>query len=300
MGYSNNKQFLPLTNSVNLYSDGCGETYEKKYYVNGAYIDLCGMTVEEYMSNPCCGGSGSGDSGSTKPKNDIRIFSYEENGVVYYQAVADYPVSSNIKLRVANPDTDAVTELDIYIGEVQSKPEIGDSLTISDVSINVKEDDDFEYITSINNESDDPETMTHSLYAATLHLNNVEQLTEEQIKELSTFELIAGNSIDLKFIIPPVTIDVGDMEEDELKQFCEENQYALIIILPKKVYDDKLYTIYNYGGTDRTYKFVLDKTYIIDSKEYVSIIEKGTDDITPYVPLYNEELVYEYKLTMKK
>lgn len=298
MGYSNNKQFLPLTNSVNLYSDGCGETYEQKYYVNGAYIDLCGMTVEEYMSNPCC--SGGGGSGSTKPKNKIRIVSYEEDGLVFYQAIAEYPVSSNLRIRIANPDTDVVTELDIYVGETQSKPEVGDSLTISNVTIDVKEDDDFEYTPSIGDEPDEPETMTHNFYIATLHLNDVEQLTAEQVKELPMFSLAAGNSIDLNFAIPPTTVDTGDMEEDELNQFCEENQYSFLIVLPKKVYDEKLYTIYNYGGVDITYKFVLDKTYTIDSNEYVSIIEKGTDDIAPYVPIYNDELAYEYKLTMKK
>jgi hypothetical protein len=298
MGYSNNTQFPPLTNEVNLYSDGCGETYEQKYYVNGAYIDLCGLSVKEYMNNPCCGGTCTG--GGSKPKNNIRVISYEEEGLVYYQAVADYPVTSNVKIRIVNSETDVVTELDIYIGETQSVPEIGDSLTITDVTLDVEEDDDFEYVPAIGDKPTDPEIITYNAYIATLHVNDAEQLTAEQVKELPVFELISGNSINLNFVIPPTTIETGDMEEDELNQFCEENQYSFVLILPKKVYNDKLYAIYNYGGADVTYKFVFDKTYVIDSIEYVSLIEKGTDDIAPYVPLYNDELAYEYKLTMKK
>lgn len=296
MGYSNNTQFPPLTNEVNLYSDGCGETYEQKYYVNGAYIDLCGLSVKEYMNNPCCGGTCT--DGSSKPKNNIRVISYEEDGFVYYQAVADYPVTSNIKIRIANSETDVITELDIYIGETKSVPEIGDSLTITDVTLDVEEDDDFEYAPSIGDKPTDPEIITYNAYVATLHVNDAEQLTAEQVKELPVFEMTSGNSINLNFVIPPTTIETGDMEEDELNQFCEENQYSFVIILPKKVYNDKLYAIYNYGGADVTHKFVFDKTYVIDSIEYVSLIEKGTDDIAPYVPLYNDELAYEYKLTI--
>jgi hypothetical protein len=40
--------------------------------------------------------------------------------------------------------------------------------------------------------------------------------------------------------------------------------------------------------------------YTIDGKEFVCVIEQAKDDIMPYVPLYNEDLIYEYKLTMKK
>ena len=32
MGYASNNKFHPLTDDINLVIDGCGETYEKKYY----------------------------------------------------------------------------------------------------------------------------------------------------------------------------------------------------------------------------------------------------------------------------
>lgn len=303
MGYKNNREFLPLTNEVNFYSDGCGETYDKKYYVNGAYIDLCGLTVKEYMNNPCCGGGGSGSgsgSESSKSKNKIRVISYEEEGIIFYQAISDYPVKSNIKIRVHNPETDAITELDIYIGETQSKPEAGDSLTIKEVSTDIKEDEEFIYTPTIGGEPGDTEDSVYSVYLGTLPIDDARNLTIDKIKELSLFDVPAGSTMDMKFIIPSTDIDAGDMEEEEFMRFCEENQYALVIVLPKVVYENSIYAIFNYGGIDVTGKFVFDSSYVIDSTDFVCIMEKATDDIMPYVPLYKEELVYEYKLAMNK
>ena len=37
---------------------------------------------------------------------------------------------------------------------------------------------------------------------------------------------------------------------------------------------------------------------MVNDEEYVYLRESSTDDIMPYVPLYNEDIVYEYKLTL--
>ena len=68
-------------------------------------------------------------------------------------------------------------------------------------------DDDFEYVPAIGDEPTDPEIITYNAYIATLHVNDAEQLTAEQVKELPVFELISGNSINLNFVIPPTTIE---------------------------------------------------------------------------------------------
>lgn len=302
MGYSNNQQFLPLTNDVNLYSDGCGETYDKKYYVNGAYIDLCGMSVEEYMKSPCCNGGGSNEPGSddTKPTNVIQIVSYEENGFIFYQAIAKYPVTSNLKINVRNHENETITMLDLYIGESESKPEMGETLEIKDAIIDINEDEDFKYISSTGNEPDEPEIMKFNIYTGALLLSDIVNLEPENITNLTTYEVDGAAAFDVKFVIPASTIDTGDMEEDELNNYCTANQYGFIIVMPKEVYDSKLYTLFNYGGYDITNKFVFNTNYVINSEDFVCIIEKGTDDIMPYVPIFNEEMIYEYKLTIKK
>ena len=52
MGYGGkNFNFFGYTDENGVVFDGCGNTSEDKHYYNGMYIDLCGMSVEEYMKN---------------------------------------------------------------------------------------------------------------------------------------------------------------------------------------------------------------------------------------------------------
>lgn len=299
MGYSNNREFTPLTNKVNLYSDGCGETYEQKYYCNGAYIDLCGLSIEEYMSNPCCGGNGGSgsDADNTKPKNKIQVISYEQDDLVFYQAIADYPVTSNLKIRVYSQINDSITELDIYIGETESKPEAGETLSIKGATIDVKEDDDFQYILTIGS-SENEEDMVYDVYIGTLHLNEMEDLHGEVTNKLQLIQIKSANAVDVKFTIPATDVETGDMEEAEFIKFCQDNQYTFVMMLPKKVYQDEKYKLYNYGGADVTHKFAYNAEYIINGEDFICVNEKATEDIMPYVPLYKEDITYEYKLTI--
>lgn len=298
MGYSNNTHSLPLDILSNLYTDGCGKTYNDKYYVNGAYIDLCGLSIEDYMRNPyCCEGSGSENS---KPKNNIMVISFQENGVIYYQAIAKYPVTSNIKINVSNNDTNVITMLDLYVGETHSTPEIGDSLLIKDAVLDIEKDDNYQYTTSINNDPGESEDMTYNVYTKALPLSEVSILTTELIKNFPMEAMSAGASMNMKFTIPASNVDTGDMEEEELNEYCQKNQYSLIIVLPKNIYHNEMYTIFNYGGNNVSNKFTYQQSYVIDDIEYVCLIEKGTDDITPFVPIFGEDLLYEYKLTINK
>jgi hypothetical protein len=86
----------------------------------------------------------------------------------------------------------------------------------------------------------------------------------------------------------------------EFEAFCVENQHCLGIFLPKSLYENKSYMISNYGGADATGNFGFEKYTSVDGVDYAYIAEKATNDIAPFVPLYNEELVYEYKLTLNK
>jgi hypothetical protein len=298
MGYSNNTTSLPLTNKVNLYSDGCGDNYEEKYYTNGAYIDLCGLTIEEYMSNPCCG-CNSGIS-SSKPKNKVKIITFEEDGNIYHQAIASYPVTSTIKVRIISKDTNTVTDLEIYPGETTSKPEIGDSFDIKDVTLNIAEDNDFQYTTIIGGNSDIQDSITYDVYTASIPRNEAENLTADKISSFQLTKINNGTTIDLSFIIPGTDINAADMEENELNEFCENNQYAFVIVLPKNLYDNNLYSIFNYSGVDVAYKFKYDSLHIINSESFTCLVEKADNDIMPYVPLYKEDLEFQYKLTIAK
>jgi hypothetical protein len=299
MGYSDNREFVPLTNKVSLYSDGCGETYEQKHYCNGAYIDLCGLSIEEYMSNPCCGGNGGSgsDSDNALLKNKIQIISYEQDELILYQAIATYPVTSNLKIRVHSQVSDSITELDIYIGETTSKPEAGETLSIKEAVVDIKEDENFQYVLIIGG-SEIEEEMVYNVYVGALHLNELEGLGNEAANKLQLIEIKGGKAVDVQFVIPGTDIDTGEMEEPEFMEFCQNNQYTFVILVPEQVYQDGKLKLYNYGGSDMTYKFPYNAEYIIDGENYICVNEKATEDIMPYVPLYGEDITYEYKLTI--
>ena len=302
MGYASDKKFSTHTDNIKLIIDGCGNSHEDKYYVNGMYIDLCGLPIKEYMNNPCCGGNSGGGGNNpdvnTKYKNNIIVTSYEEDGYIYYKAVADYPVSSNIKVSVLNAETGSVTELEIYVGETESEKEMGESLEIEDVTLNLEEDDDFQYIPLVSGEEPEPEDNNYVIYVSTLHVDEINNLSPETISSLQSFSIEKGNTVKLQYIIPATDINYNEFEEKEFFEFCEKNQYGLVLILPKELYDSSSYSIYNYGGTDVKNNFKLDKNYIVNEKEFVCLIEKATDDIFPYIPLFEEDLMYEYKLTL--
>ena len=301
MGYSSNKKFSPLTDNIGLVIDGCGRTYEDKYYVNGAYIDLCGLSVEDYMKNPCCGGGSSTGGGTTEPSkelNEIVVKVIEtETGEIYYQAFANYTVTSDITVSVKTSNN-TTTELKIMVGESQSAPIVGASTAIVGVSLDVIEDDSYKYkpVTEMSSKN-------YVTYYATLPLNELGLLTSTKIADFDKEVVEVDNTLEIHYVIPSTDVNYNEFEnESDFETFCDNNQYCFAMVLPKKVYDDKSYSIANYIGADVSDKFAYDKTYTIDSGEFVCLVDqaKTNDDKYSYIPLFGEELKYIYKLTLSK
>jgi hypothetical protein len=293
MGYTDNIK-LPLTNLLNLYSDGCGDKYDEKHYFNGAYIDLCGMPVDEYMNNPCCcNGDGGGGSGEvSKPTNEILVKVFEnDEGVVYYQAFSKFPVASNIVITVLSTD-EIATELEIFVGETESKPEIGETKEFKNVKLNMEEDETYKYTPA-----SEEEKVSYNVYIKAMHLNESGIFTDDF--EKITMEM--NTATDIIYTIKGTTTNYNEFENiEDFEKFCQENQYCFALCLPKNIYDKKQYSIINYGGVNVSSNFNFLKTVTIDGIEYAFLDERAQEDIMPYVPLYNEDVVYEYKLTLNK
>lgn len=287
MGYDNNR----ISPFDNFYSDGCGCKTEDKYYYNGTYIDLCGLPVEEYMKNHCCGGGSSDNDEGVKPINEILVKSFKnENDEIYYQAFSKFAVTSNIKVNIFSTNNE-MTVLDLYIGDTQSVAEKGASEEFLSVTINVQEDEDYKYVLMTEDSK-----ITSEIYINTMLLSKSGSFSED-------FEKIImdnGTTSNIRFTIPSTDVDCNDMEQEELDEFCRVNQHCLIICLPKSIYDKNSYSISNMGGDVITDKFVLSKSFSINNIDYVYLIEKGEDDLTPYVPIYKEDIIYDYKLTINK
>jgi hypothetical protein len=297
MGYSSKKQFSPLSDEIGQVIDGCGNSYEKKYYVNGTYIDLCGLSVEAYMTNPCCGGSNEGGSSQpSKTKNKIIITATvdEETGVVYYQATSSYPVASNLKISVKS-NTGAITVLDMFVGDTESKAEIGDSADIMTAIFNIDEDDNYTYIAAIEGI-----VMDYTVYVGAPLKSYLNILNGDKIKAFDSASMSLDTTIDIEFTVPATDVNYNIMNDADFDEFCKENQHAFVIALPTELYDRDSYLIVNYGNDDVKGKFVREGKVTIDNTSYTVIAEYGTDDIMPYVPLYGEENKFIYKFSLIK
>jgi hypothetical protein len=288
MGYSNNNITPPIFGVKNLYTDGCGDSYEKKYYVNGAYIDLCGLPVEEYMKSPCCGSSGSNEG--SKPINGVSVVSFESGDTVYYQAFSKFEVTSNLKVTVLSANGVA-TVLDIYVGNTQSEPEIGETIEMSDIILNITEDENYKYMT-VN----DFVINIFDIYFGAILLSESGDLNHK----LEKLSVEGNNTYDLRYVIPSTDVNYNDWDDiDEFERFCVENQHCFVLCLPKEVYKNEMFSIENYGGTDVKNNFLKSNEINIDGIDYIYLIESAKEDITPFVPLYGEDSVYNYKLTLK-
>lgn len=295
MGYSDNILSPSSKGLYDFYSDGCGDTNDKKYYDNGVFIDFCGMSIKDYIENAneckceceCCSGSTGDDS--SKKLNNILVKAFETNGVIYYQAFADYEVKSDIQITVQSMNN---LEFILHLnnGSKQSEKVEGDTINLLKVNINSYEDDIYKY-----NVITEEMKNSYDIYVDMILYSKIGDFSDN-VKKIS----IDDDSItNIKYVIPSTDINYNDMEDmNEFYKFCKNNQYCFTLCIPKRIYDDNSYKITNYGGIDVTNKFTLYRTITFSNIEYAYLNESATNDIMPYVPQYGEELVYEYKLEL--
>jgi len=162
------------------------------------------------------------------------------------------------------------------------------------IMINIKEDENYTYV--IN----DGTNTTYDIYVATLHVNELTSLDATDILKFPMTTTGPNTTLDLKYTIPPTDINYNLFDDiADFENFCANNQYCFAVVLPQVIYDNKQYTILNYGGTDVTQNFAQEGgVFMVNDTKVVCLVEKAKGDIMPFVPLYNEELSYEYKLTL--
>ena len=272
---------------------------EEKYYYNGVYIDLNGLPIEEYMKPPffiCKGGGGSEEP--TKTRNNITVYSElnNEDSKIYYKAKAEYPVTSFIELTVIST-TNTKTVLELHVGETETQKEEGDTLDILAVNINVNKDDEYEYKIMIDNIGE------YFIYTKAIPATDV--ITNPKDSGFDEIMMDLNSTADIEFIIPKTDININEFEpEEKLYEYYINNQYRLVIFIPKKIFALNKYIILNSINEDVKNKFknIEENSIIINNIEYIYIYEGATDEETMsmYVPSYNGETNYKYKLSLIK
>lgn len=272
-----------------------------KYYYNGAYLDLDGFPIAEYIKTlSCCCGGGSGDNPeeTTKTKNTITVISKldETNDKVYYKAKSLEPVTTKLLINVKST-TNNVTALDLDIGRNESKEEVGDTLDILSVGINVNEDENYKYVVKIEEGLN-----KYKIYSKAIRKDRKNDVS---VSDLNVSEMSFVDTLDITFDIPPVDEDYNSWEDEEkIQEFIDENQYIFVIAIPNKAYALRKYTISNEGNDIITSKFKIvdNKKDIVNGVEYVYLYEEAEDESSKggFVPMFkdDEQYPHNYKLSI--
>jgi hypothetical protein len=288
MGYSENIKNTPL-HVNNNYTDGCGMDITEKYYYNGAYIDLCGLPIKEYMKNPFCCNSESGDTPEYgKTVNKIRLHQTNDGTHFWYQAESQYDVTNEIKITISFEDK-SFTVLEITNGTRYSTRETG-SENIIDFQITPNEDDNFIY--EITEQTD----MIYDIYFKSLPLKDVENI---DFNILDSIQTTTNSTNEIKFIIPKYEGDYSNLETEEMFKLWEDIQNCFVLYIPKELYVDKRYVIKNYESYI-TEQFLFNSYATINGKEFVLLVQKSSEDnLGSFVPLMDENITYNYNLILK-
>lgn len=205
---------------------------EERYYYNGMFIDLCGLSPEDYSKTIfVTNGSGSSDSDVTIKTNSIKVelvsFINEEGVSVYaYQAIAKQPVSSEITIQlvVENEGEREVVNIVIpkdtsvsNIGTTKITTESGVSPIVITSDYNPKKDEKFEYNTVLP-ESKPAYPMA---YRITLPQHDIDNISDEELSNL----IKASGNISMKdsttseeFMVEFDTISVEGLESMSMSE----------------------------------------------------------------------------------
>jgi hypothetical protein len=178
---------------------------EERHYWNGAFIDLCNLSAEDYAKTIfVTSGNGGANDPTIKPTNVITVEVIQvTNGtdMVYaYKAFSKYPVSSDYEIILIIEDMYGTKENIILIisdggtsSEVVLSAVVADENTTEPIIISSnykKEDDDFKY-NVILPEKEPEKPMA---YHITLKSGDLDNLSEEELRK----KIIAGGEIDMK------------------------------------------------------------------------------------------------------
>ena len=287
---------------------------EERHYWNGAFIDLCNLSAEDYAKTIfVTSGSGSSDAPTTKPINTITIHMSQDmnNGgmLVYtYKASSNRPVVSDYEIKITvqdmSVDTETITEdvtltilngeslseivlTNIIAGEGMPEPKITNS--------NYKmEDDDFKY-TVIFPERTPDKPMAYSI---TLKKGEIDTISDSELEQ----KLLANGNISMKnentsevfevdFSKNSIPVDgFSNMSIPEMDKVLIENSQDIILVTDKPI---KTIAEANTNFPETEFWVKREKTITIDGVMYTVWFKRDegqTAQSSVYDPITNEKV----------
>ena len=218
-----------------IFLDWCGDNV--RYYYNGSYVDLCGMTPEEYMKRWCCGGgSGNTDEPTTSRKNAI-VLSQESSATetgqpaILLTAKSVYPTASDVTLTVtyeyidvnSNEVKTGKTNIIIPYGETKGTTTLSKvSITVTSATPTPKTDENFDYMVE-GNISSVIGCLFHGIYAANGDNDGITVGLENIVKNVT---YLSDNAYNVSVDIPYTYYD-GKITDEVVENHTMDIVFAL-------------------------------------------------------------------------
>lgn len=259
--------------------DYCGS--DERYYYNGLYTDLCGLSVDDFIKSTLlnCNGGGNNDTPGEiiKTLNTI-IFSINSNGnlIVYPNKTP----KTNIKVTFTCESMSSTIILPANSTSVVNTnyTPVNNELTVTNVSIEPSEDDLYKY-------GDYKVEKNEPMKSFTIYYNMVNSLTSDKLtnNDVKKFKNIVAtvNEQEITYILPAAPEGVEDLPEEEYLEWETNNLYQKSLVVPVEIYESNNNRKFNYllGGVDAFVGFEKIKTITIDNENYSILVDKD-DHVT--------------------
>ena len=257
-----------------VFLDWCGD--DTRYYYNGSYLDLCGMSPEEYMKNwSCCDGDDNGDNEGdvpTNPRENPIILSQSptvtETGepAVMLMAKASKPTASDVTVTITYDYIDDETE-EIKTGEVDVVIPAGEtegrvmmmmprrSVSISSTTHRPESDEHFDYST----EGDIARAigcLFHGVYPTTGDNEGITVGLENIIKDVTYLDGDTYNTV--------VSVPYKQVNEKLSDEVLDANLMDMVFAIDA---DIENFTMTDSFGSDYTSQAKFVKTIAVDAPD---------------------------------
>lgn len=273
---SNYNEIIKNSKEKGILLDYCGSN--ERYYYNGLYTDLCGMSVQDYINSTLLNGdfNNNGDDTITPTKkiNTITFTLNSEKNLVVY---ANNAPKTDITISFVCEGNNLNVVIPFNSGEIVNtnyKPS-GETININNVSITPSEDDTYKYgdYKIVNN----AQPKTYTIYYNMLNTISYGDVSNTDIINFENIEA-SYQEQEIIFMLPPTNENVDDLPEEEYLEWENNNSYYKSIIVPSVLYTDENNKKFELllGGENAFIGFKNIKQISINNIQYYLLVD--TDD----------------------
>ena len=264
------------------FADHCDLNENLKY--SGLYIDLCGMSVKDYIEagkcQCCCCDNNGGENETTKKSN---LLTLTTNADGFLMAYLNYSPTEPITVNCVCEGTNVEFVLNnsgIYTSNVVPTSEM---LVVSNVTFTPNEDEKYKYgeYKVMNNTSSDTIIYSIDNLLNFSNIDSIKTLTKNDFKS----SILSNNNVVLTFKRDADTEYPEGFDEytdEEYESWREKNSYIPLIIVDKNKFSNGEINIYM-GSDKLTDDFSEIENLVIDGITYSILVHRSTSELDQYL-----------------